>query len=103
MNPDGTFRNAAELAARFAVFGAVPGVGTTGGSPVGAYCGSGVAAAHEVLALTLAGIPAALYVGSWSNWIADPARSRGDRRPVGQADSPAPALGPPPLAGRLRA
>ena len=74
VNPDGTFRNAAELAARFAVFGAVPGVGTTGGSPVGAYCGSGVTAAHEVLALTLAGIPAALYVGSWSNWIADPAR-----------------------------
>ena len=74
VNPDGTFRDAAELAARFAALGAVPGVGTPGGAPVGAYCGSGVTAAHEVLALTLAGIPAALYVGSWSNWIADPAR-----------------------------
>ena len=74
VNPDGTFSGAAELAARFAALGAVPGVGTPGGAPVGAYCGSGVTAAHEVLALTLAGLPAALYVGSWSNWIADPAR-----------------------------
>jgi thiosulfate/3-mercaptopyruvate sulfurtransferase len=33
-----------------------------------------VVAAHEVLALELIGIPAALYVSSWSGWIADPAR-----------------------------
>jgi thiosulfate/3-mercaptopyruvate sulfurtransferase len=74
VNADGTFKDAAELAARFAALGAVPGVGTPGGEPVGTYCGSGVTAAHEVLALTLAGLPAALYVGSWSNWVADPAR-----------------------------
>jgi thiosulfate/3-mercaptopyruvate sulfurtransferase len=66
---DGTFLPPEELAARFEALGAKPG-----GAPVGVYCGSGVTAAHEVLALALAGIPAALYVGSWSNWIADPGR-----------------------------
>lgn len=68
VNPDGTFQRPADLARRFAVLGA------DGQTAVGAYCGSGVTAAHEVLALTLAGIPAALYAGSWSEWITDPAR-----------------------------
>jgi thiosulfate/3-mercaptopyruvate sulfurtransferase len=69
VNPDGTFKDAAELTARFAALGV-----SSEAEAVGAYCGSGVTAAHEVLALMLAGVPAALYVGSWSNWIADPAR-----------------------------
>jgi thiosulfate/3-mercaptopyruvate sulfurtransferase len=65
VHPDGTFADPASLAARFAAFE---------GRSVGVYCGSGVTAAHEVLALEMAGIPAALYVGSWSNWITDPTR-----------------------------
>jgi thiosulfate/3-mercaptopyruvate sulfurtransferase len=65
---DGRFRPAAELRERFA------GLGVPGAAAVGAYCGSGVTAAHEVLALALAGIPAALYPDSWSGWVTDPAR-----------------------------
>ena len=68
---DGRFLPAAGLRARFAALG----VGAhRDAPPVAAYCGSGVTAAHEVLALELAGIPAALYVGSWSGWTADPVR-----------------------------
>jgi thiosulfate/3-mercaptopyruvate sulfurtransferase len=69
--PDGRFLPAAGLRARFAALGA----GSDGdGRPVAAYCGSGVTAAHEVLALEIAGVAASLYPGSWSNWVADPAR-----------------------------
>ncbi|MDG9694396.1 sulfurtransferase [Streptomyces mutabilis] len=65
---DGRFLPAEELRRRFEALGA------TEGEAVGVYCGSGVSGAHEVLALAVAGIPAALYVGSWSEWSADPSR-----------------------------
>jgi thiosulfate/3-mercaptopyruvate sulfurtransferase len=73
VGPDGRFLPAAGLRARFAALG-VGAEGPVLDGNVGAYCGSGVAAAHEVLALEIAGITASLYVGSWSNWVADPAR-----------------------------
>jgi thiosulfate/3-mercaptopyruvate sulfurtransferase len=40
-------------------------------------CGSGVAACHNLLAMEVAGLKGGkLYAGSWSEWIADPARPR---------------------------
>ncbi|NIK59672.1 sulfurtransferase [Kribbella shirazensis] len=64
----GRFLPAAELQARFA------GLGVTPDAEAGVYCGSGVTAAHEALALESAGLPATVYIGSWSEWITDPTR-----------------------------
>lgn len=62
---DGTHRPLAELSERFR------GVGS---SPI-VYCGSGVTACHNLLAMSLVGIAdARLYPGSWSEWSADPDR-----------------------------
>ncbi|XBB68681.1 sulfurtransferase [Nocardioides sp. WV_118_6] len=70
LDDQGRFRDPAALAATYAEVGAVPG----GDVAVAVYCGSGVTAAHDVLALELAGVRAALYPGSWSEWVADPSR-----------------------------
>lgn len=56
--PDGTFRPTTELRARFKRLD----------GPVASYCGSGVTAAHQIVALAIAGIDATLYPGSWSQW-----------------------------------
>jgi thiosulfate/3-mercaptopyruvate sulfurtransferase len=64
----GWFRPAEELRATYEE------VGATGDATVAAYCGSGVTAAHDVLAMEVTGIRAALYPGSWSEWITDPER-----------------------------
>ncbi|MFD5407576.1 sulfurtransferase [Streptomyces griseorubiginosus] len=65
---DGTFLPPDALRKRFEEFGA------GAGSRIGVYCGSGVTAAHQIAALTLAGFEATLFPGSWSAWSADPAR-----------------------------
>jgi thiosulfate/3-mercaptopyruvate sulfurtransferase len=64
----GAFLPAANLERRFASLGIPDSVA------VGVYCGSGVSAAHEIVALALAGFDAALYPGSWSAWSSDPQR-----------------------------
>ncbi|WP_448006286.1 sulfurtransferase [Agromyces bauzanensis] len=68
LDPGGRFLTAEALRERFASLGVVPG------TPVATYCGSGVTAAHEVAALAIAGIDAALYPGSWSQWSNQPGR-----------------------------
>ena len=65
---DGTFLSPETLRERFAAVGVEPGV------EVAVYCGSGVTAAHSVLALRLAGIDATLFPGSWSQWSQHPER-----------------------------
>ena len=81
--PDGRLLPAAVLRQRFAELGVDADIA------VGAYCGSGVTAAHTVLALEVAGYPAALYPGSWSEWITDPTRpvATGDATPTATEDA----------------
>ncbi len=70
LTPEGRFLSPEELQARF--------TGLLAGHPAeeaAFYCGSGVTACHNVLAMAHAGLqPSRLYVGSWSEWVLDPAR-----------------------------
>ena len=66
LGDDGRFRAPEQLQASYAAALDRPAI---------AYCGSGVTACHDLLALELAGARrTALYAGSWSQWGADPAR-----------------------------
>ncbi|GAA4188660.1 sulfurtransferase [Gryllotalpicola kribbensis] len=66
VDANGRFLTPGELRARFEE------LGVTDASAVGAYCGSGVTAAHEAVALTLAGFAPVLYPGSFSQWSNHP-------------------------------
>jgi thiosulfate/3-mercaptopyruvate sulfurtransferase len=60
------FRSPQELRRRYEALGA-------GREEPVVYCGSGVTACHDLLALHLAGLRGTLYAGSWSEWSSDPA------------------------------
>jgi thiosulfate/3-mercaptopyruvate sulfurtransferase len=68
LDADGRMLAAEQILARLAELGVSEGV------DVATYCGSGVVASHTVLALATAGVDAALYAGSWSDWTSDPGR-----------------------------
>jgi thiosulfate/3-mercaptopyruvate sulfurtransferase len=69
---DGTMRTASDLGAEFREH-----LGEREPADAIVYCGSGVTACHNLLAMAHAGLEGAkLYAGSWSEWISD------DRRPV---------------------
>ena len=72
MTPDGVFKDKDLLKQEFLkVLGHKPP------AEIVHYCGSGVSACHNLLAMEVAGLPGGrLYAGSWSEWIADPARPR---------------------------
>ncbi|MDH4100179.1 MAG: sulfurtransferase [Nitrospirota bacterium] len=70
LTPDGLFLDQEALRTRFRAL-----LGDTQSRDTICYCGSGVTACHNVLAMLHAGLgDARLYAGSWSHWITDPDR-----------------------------
>jgi len=70
LNPDGTFKKPETLRSSFEEI-----LGPVGPERTVFYCGSGVTASHNILAMEHAGLTGArLYPGSWSEWIRDPNR-----------------------------
>ncbi len=74
--PNPVFKSAAELRSHFEALGV-----TDEKEPV-VYCGSGITATHDLLALHVAGFKGRLYGGSWSEWSSDPSL------PVATGDKP---------------
>ncbi|MEU8177155.1 rhodanese-like domain-containing protein [Microbispora hainanensis] len=68
LGADGLLKSDEDLRAEYAALGA------GGERAVGVYCGGGVGATLDILALAKLGVTAALYPGSWSAWSSDPAR-----------------------------
>ena len=70
LDATGCFKSAAQLKEEFSAL-----VGLSAANQVVHQCGSGVTACHNLLAMEVAGLSgSALYVGSWSEWSADPSR-----------------------------
>jgi thiosulfate/3-mercaptopyruvate sulfurtransferase len=69
--PNGVMKSAQALRARYkALVGGIPA------EECAIYCGSGVTAVHNILAIQHAGLgEARLYSGSWSDWVTDPERA----------------------------
>jgi len=68
--PEGTFKKPALLRAEFESI-----LADRNAAEIIHYCGSGVAACHNALAMEIAGLTGSrTYIGSWSEWSADPAR-----------------------------
>lgn len=65
LDAEGYFKSPPEQLERF---------GDLAGREVMVYCGSGVSACANILALELMGVKAQLYPGSWSDWVSDPDR-----------------------------
>ncbi|GMR22753.1 MAG: sulfurtransferase [Acidobacteriota bacterium] len=71
LNAEDRFLSPKELRARFEAV-----VGAKDVTDVVSYCGSGITACHNLLAMEVAGIRGArLYPGSWSEWCADKSRT----------------------------
>jgi len=70
LTADGTWKSAAQLREEFGAL-----LAATPPDKVVNHCGSGVTAGHNILAMEIAGLAGSrLYPGSWSEWVADPAR-----------------------------